>query len=206
MRTRSWGFVFVACLVMAACATTMRATTDYDNSVDFSGYETFSWIDPNPLIRAVTTRPLSPLVEQRLMSDTREILEARGLRFESNPAAADLAVAFSIGSREGLRITSYPTRSFQSAPRGRRGYRWNDYWGGSRVRSQSYTEGQLAVDLFDVVTARPVWHGTTATRITRNDRAEPDEVIHHSDNEQHNRRGQEPRHEGAAVSAPVDPA
>ena len=162
---------------LAGCATPLRVTTDYDPVVDFSAYETFSWIDPNPLIRAVSPRPLSPLIEQRLMDDTRELLEQRGLKFVANPAAADLAVAFTIGSRDGLRITSYPTRSFQSGPRGRRGYRWNDYWSSNRIRTQSYTEGQLAVDLFDVVQARPVWHGTTASRVTRSDRAEPDSLI-----------------------------
>ena len=169
--------VFAACLVLTACASSFRATTDYDASVDFGRYQTFSWIDPNPLIRSVTARPLSPLVVDRLKADTREILTANGLSFVEDPTEADLAVAFTIGSRDGLRITSYPTRSFRSGPRGRRDYRWGGYWGGSTVRSQSYTEGQLAVDLFSVAEARPVWHGTTSSRILRSDRENPDDLI-----------------------------
>ncbi len=164
-------------LFLTSCATTMTATTDFDPSVDFSAYQTFAWIDPNPLISAITQRPLSPLVVQRLKADSRELLTAQGLRFVEDPTEADLAVAFTIGSREGLRITSYPTRSFQSGRRGRRDYRWGGYWNNNTVRARQYTEGQLAVDLFDVEQARPVWHGTTASRITRSDRESPDELI-----------------------------
>ena len=170
--------VVAGCLLLSGCATTtLTATEDYDPAVDFARYQSFGWIDPNPLIRSVTQRPLSPLVEQRLMADTRELLTARGLRFVEDPAEADLAVAFTVGSRDGIRITSYPTRSFQSGPRARRGYSWGGYWSGSTVRTRQYTEGQLAVDLFDVAQARPVWHGTVATRITSGDRAEPDALI-----------------------------
>jgi len=103
---------------------------------------------------------------------TEELLTARGLRFVEDPTEADLAIAFTVGSRDGIRITSYPTTSFQRGPRARRGY-----WGGSNVRTRQYTEGQLAVDLFDVAKARPVWHGTVASRVTRGDRAEPNEII-----------------------------
>ena len=166
----------MACFAVWGCATTLTATTDYDNAVDFSAYKTFGWIDPNPLIRSVTQRPLSPLVVDRLKADTKDILSRQGLRFEENAAEADLAVAFTIGSRDGIRITSYPTRSFQRSPSGRR-YAWGSYWSGNNVRTRQYTEGQLAVDLFSVAEARPVWHGTTSTRVTRSDREAPDELI-----------------------------
>lgn len=171
------------CLASAAgvvllwgCATSLTATTDYDPGVDFARYESFGWIDPNPLIRSVTQRPLSPLLVDRLKAETKDILTSQGLRFEENAAEADLAVAFTIGSRDGIRITSYPTRSFQRGVGGRR-YTWGNYWGGSNVRSRTYTEGQLAVDLFSVAEARPVWHGTTASRVTRSDREDPGELI-----------------------------
>ena len=46
-----------------------------------------------------------------------------------------------------------------------------------RPGEQLPTVRQLAVDLFSVREARPVWHGTTATRVTRSDREDPDELI-----------------------------
>ena len=170
-------WIALAGLTLTACATNMRAITDFDNTVDFSKFQTFSWIDPNPLIRSVTQRPLSPLVERHLMSNTKDLLTARGLRFVENPAEADLVVAFTIGSRDGIRIDSLPTRSIHARPSGSRRNAWRGYWMGSTVTTREYTEGQLAVDIFDVAEARPVWHGTTGRQITRAEREAPDELV-----------------------------
>lgn len=177
MKLRISFWTACACLLLASCATTMRANTDFDDTVDFSQFRTFSWIDPNPLIRSVTQRPLSPLVERRLMSNTRELLSARGLRFVEDPAEADLVVAFTIGSRDGIRIDSFPTRSIHARASGPRRNAWRGYWMGSTVTTRQYTEGQLALDIFDVAEARPVWHGTTGRQITRSEREAPDELI-----------------------------
>ena len=169
--------VLIACLLAWGCQTTPQAITDFDPAVDFSRYQTFSWIDPHPLIRSVTQHPLSPLVEQRLMNNTRDALTRRGLRFVEDPMEADLVVAFTIGSRQGIRVTSHPTRSFHRGPRASRSYSWRGYWRTSTVHTRQYTEGQLAIDLFDVAEARPVWHGTTSRRVTQRDRAEPEAAI-----------------------------
>lgn len=176
MRRLATSLTIIAGFVLAGCAAQMTATMDFDPAVDFSAYRTFAWIDPNPVVRAATQRPLSPLIIIRLKEETYDLLTARGLEFVGDSADADLAVAFTIGSREGIRITSYPTRSFRRGP-GARSYTWGGYWGGSNVRARQYTEGQLAIDMFDVAEARPVWHGTTASRITRGDRERTDELI-----------------------------
>ena len=169
----------IGCLLAMGCQSTLQPTTDFDSSADFSRFRTFSWIDPNPLVRAATQRPLNPLVVQRLMADTREVLTGRGLPFVDNPAEADLAVAFTIGSRDGIQITSFPSNSFHRGPAGRRDHRWRGgYWGtSSTVQTRNYTEGQLAIDLFDVAGSRPVWHGTVSRRITRSERVAPGDAL-----------------------------
>ncbi len=177
MKSKVSVWVAFVCLLVNGCATTMTATTDFDSSVDFSKFRTFSWIDPHPLIRSATQRPLSPLVERRLMSNTRNLLAAKGLRFEHNPAEADLVVAFTIGSRDGILIETMPTRSFNSSPRRQRPSGWRGYWTGNTVTTRQYTEGQLAVDIFDVAEARPVWHGSAGRQITRSERDAPDELV-----------------------------
>jgi hypothetical protein len=173
--------LFIVCVLAGAgCQTTLRPTIDFEPSADFSTFQTFSWIDPNPLIRSATQRPLSPLVQTRLMESTRTALTGRGLRFVDDPAQADLAVAFTIGSREGIRITSYPTSSFQRGPAGRRDYRWRrGYWGTpqNNIRTRQYTEGQLAIDIFDVASEAPVWHGSVARRVTQREQGEPDAAL-----------------------------
>ena len=83
----------------------------------------------------------------------------------------------------------YATRSFDecdassSFSRGsmsRRDSHWRrGYWGRPQntVQTRQYTEGQLAIDLFDVANAVPVWHGTVSRRVTRQERGEPDEAL-----------------------------
>ena len=182
MKTGFTSLVLLGGLLTAGCATTLRPTIDYDPAVDFARYQTFSWIDSNPLISAATQRTLSPLVQQRLMSQTQQELTRRGLRFVEDPSQADLVVAFTIGSREGIRITSYPSRSLHRGPVGRRSPSrrspsWGGYWNTSTVRTTQYREGQLAIDMLDVAQARPVWHGTVSRRITQAERMEPGDAI-----------------------------
>ena len=107
------------------------------------------------------------------MTSAREAFTARGLRFVDDPEDADLVLAFTVGSREGIRVTSYPA-TWHRPPPGRRSSRyWGGYWGGSTVRTRQYTEGQLAIDILSVADARPVWHGTVSRRITQQDRGDP---------------------------------
>ncbi len=177
MKSRVSVWIVSLGLLLAGCATPMQVTSDFDETVDFSKFRTFSWIAPNPLIRSVTQRPLSPLVEQRLMSNTRALLPARGLSFVEDPAEADLVIAFTIGSRDGIRIDSIPTPGFHARPSGPRRAGWRGYWPGNTVTTRQYTEGQLAVDMFDVAEARPVWHGTSGRQLTQSEREAPDELL-----------------------------
>ncbi len=39
--------VLIGCLLAWGCQTTPQAITDFDPAVDFSRYQTFSWIDPH---------------------------------------------------------------------------------------------------------------------------------------------------------------
>lgn len=173
--SRAWQVLLVAvcALVAAGCQTALRPTTDFDSSVDFSTFQTFSWIDANPLIRRSGQRPPNPLVQQRLMASARDAFTARGLRFVDDPEQADLVLAFTVGSREGIRVTSYPAR-WHRPPPGRTSARyWSGYWNTSTVRTRQYTEGQLAIDILDVADHRPIWHGTVSRRVTQSELGEP---------------------------------
>jgi hypothetical protein len=155
MDTANRWLVAIGCLVLAGCEMALKPTIDYDPSVDFASYQTFSWIDPNPLVSAPTQATLSPPIQQHLMAQTQQELTHRGLRFIEDPSQADLVVAFTIGSREGIRA----------------------YWTTRTVFTAQYQEGQLAIDILDVAQARPVWHGTVSRRITQAERMAPDDAI-----------------------------
>ncbi|MCZ6855540.1 MAG: DUF4136 domain-containing protein [Gammaproteobacteria bacterium] len=156
------GFLF-------GCASSARVQTDFNPSADFSTYRSFSFISDKPLL--VASIGLSPLLEGRLINATRGELTSKGYRFVANREMADFVVSFTMGARDKIRVTSYPSNY--------RGYnQWG--WGTSyynEVNVRNYTEGTLSIDVFDVKRRNPVWHGWAVKTISTQDRRNPTPVI-----------------------------
>lgn len=153
-------------LVLVGC-TTIRAQHDYDATADFASYKKFSWISPHPLLEGGQ----NPLLEGRLMRITQQILQAKGYQFVEQSDEADFTVAFTVGSREKIRVDSYPAAY-------RHPYAWRGYpYGVNNVNVRQYTEGRLAIDVFDVQRHGPVWYGWATKNITSGDQANPEPVL-----------------------------
>ncbi len=162
------------------CATTFNATHDHDSSHDFSGYETYAWISDNPMKIGPTVVVPNPLLEPRIMRAVEAALEARGYSQASQPAEADFVLSFTVGSRENIRVDSYPTMSVGYSS----GYPSHWRWGAAyhccettETRVREYTTGMLAIDVFDVEERRPVWHGTASKRVDESDREDIEATI-----------------------------
>ena len=84
------------------------------------------------------------------------------------------AIAFTVGSRDQIKVDTYPS-SFQTGY-SRRGYYYG-YNYGTETRVRQYTEGQLAVDVFDVASHNPAFHGVASKKITDSDRENQQEVL-----------------------------
>ncbi len=160
----------VASLLLAGCSS-LNPIIDYDASVDFSRFRTFSWIAERTVIVASGRPPANPMIERHLKEATRATLEDKGFAFVEPSDRPDFVVAFTIGSREGVRVTSYPSHSMA------RGRAWSPHWGGAHVLTHRYTEGQLAIDILEVALARPIWHGTAERAITTGDRENMSETV-----------------------------
>jgi hypothetical protein len=140
----------------------VRARSDFDSTAPFDTYRTFAWVgeEPGRLPGGAETETVDPLLARRIRESIESHLEARGYRKLDDPAAADFAVSFSVGRREKIEIYSSPTLS-------------GGYWGyggwyaGSTVWANSYTEGTLAVDVFDGRSHLAVWHGWASKRISQ---------------------------------------
>jgi hypothetical protein len=48
---------------------------------------------------------------------------------------------------------------------------------GTETRVNQYTEGKLAIDVYDVKSHQPAWHGWAVKRITSDDREAPSSAI-----------------------------
>jgi hypothetical protein len=124
---------------------------DYDPSVDFSRYKSFSWMevpvaDPQ---NATQARQTSSLVAKRIQTAVAKELTAKG--YEEFVQEGDLLVVFYIGGQEYTEIK-------QSA------YSRADVWANSRVgggvSGTDVTAGTLIIDLVDAGRKELVWRGT----------------------------------------------
>lgn len=158
-----------AAMLLGACAAPgFKATHDYDRSVNFSSYQTFGWISENPMRVGATTSVVSPLLQPRIMASLERALVAKGYRLAADPNAADFVLSFTVGARQELRVDSYPATGGGYYRRGGWGGAYYGY--GTETRVRQYTQGTLAVDIFDVRELRPVWHGVAEKRISSKDK------------------------------------
>jgi hypothetical protein len=91
------------------------------------------------------------------MDITKELLTAKGYGYVADPDKADFVIGFGVGAADDARIDSYPMR-----------YRGTWHWSPVYTRDvhlHHYVEGRLTVDVFDVVTEQPAWHGWSTRNI-----------------------------------------
>ena len=175
--------IFIACavltLALSGCASTFKTNYDHDPEQDFSKYHKFAWISQHPMKVAETVNPPNPLLEGRIMKALEAGLAAKGFQKVDDPADADFDVAFTIGSRENIRVDSYPDMTFGYG----RGYPAHYGWGAAYYCCQTNTQvtkyktGTLSVDIFDTEEHRPVWHGHATKSITDTDRKNIDATV-----------------------------
>ena len=145
---------------LAGCAP-ITVRTDFDHSVNFNGYRTFSLM-PGPR-RALQ----NPLVVQQTRDALQTELETKQFSFTGDAAAADFVVDFTIGSQERMDTESLPV------PYGGPWWNLDSWWGsaywGAQVDQRLYREGTLSVDVFDAHSHKPVWHGSASKELTESD-------------------------------------
>jgi hypothetical protein len=170
----------IVLLLIAGCSSSpsIQSTYDYNREVDFTKFRTYAFIDKNPMAVSQAQGAVSPMLEGRLMESVRIALNTKGYSEVNDPESADMVVAFTVGSRDQIKVDSYPAS--YHAGYARRGYHYGYGAGmsyGTETRVRQYTEGQLAVDIFDVATRNPAFHGTATKRISDSDRQNQQEVL-----------------------------
>ena len=151
--------------LLASCATTLETASDYDRSANFATYHTFT------LMQREHHGIPNPLVAIRAEEDITQELQRAGYALAPDPTSADLTVDFTIGSQERTDIKSYPEK--YPGP----GLLAGAYRGSNIDVRRQYREGTLAIDAFDGLTHRPLWHGRAQKELTRKDLEQPAEAI-----------------------------
>ena len=143
----------LALVLIAACATTPRVSTDMDPRADFSLYRSYAFYAP----LAMEESGYSTYLTDQIRASIRREMEARGYTFD--PVNPGLRVNFQGIVRERT--------DFYSVPRSDFGYFYNyrarSYYGFpvwyDQTQIRRYTEGTLTVDLVDAARNHLVWTG-----------------------------------------------
>ena len=163
-------FLFLG--MIGGCAS-IKTGSHLDETTDFGAYQSFSWIDDTPYITADEAAPVSALAQEKIKSAIQQQLVAKGYEFVDDRDAADFVVGFTVGTRDKIRIESYPDHY-------RGSWGWHVPFSAYYYRDVSvhhYTRGTLGVDIFDNETGKPVWHGWAEKTVTESDRADPGPAI-----------------------------
>ncbi len=175
MRISEWISLAVMS-ALAACTSPVETITNVNPKVDISVYKSFSWISDKPLVSHIPDgQPFNPVIETRIKSAIVEGFQSKGYAMVDNSAEADFVVAFTVGTRDKIRLITVPAPYHHYYRRGP-GFRAY-YYGAPAVSAYTYTEGVLAVDVFDVKTKQPTWHGYSTKLITLSDKKNPGPVI-----------------------------
>ena len=173
MRISEWISLAVMS-ALAACTSPVETITNVNPKVDISVYRSFAWISDKPLVAHIQDgRPFNPVIETRIKSAIVEGFQTKGYAMVDNHAEADFVIAFTLGTRDKIRLTTVPVPYHRYYRRGPPAY----YYGAPEISAHTYTEGVLAVDVFDVKTKQPTWHGYSTKLITLSDKKNPGPVI-----------------------------
>lgn len=176
--------VAAGALMLSGCATT-KFTSDYDQAHDFGAYKTFAWAGESPMTVLGTTR-VPPMLEPRIAREVRAELEAKGYRYVETLEQADFGVSFTVGSRSSTEVIKSPETFWLNQTNWRWGRAYYPAYPAAYRRPvavtatpvtvtttqvTSYTEGTLAIDIYDVKAKAPVWHGAGTKTVSTSELA-----------------------------------
>ncbi len=138
---------------LAACGGGISTNSDFDPSVDFGKYGSYTWVDAAGADGAGVST--TGLVDQRIRAAVDANLQAKGLRRTADVAAADLAVSYQLTTKDNVQYNT-----INSGWGGGYGYYgWGMGMGTSTTYASTYTDGSLIIGLFDTGTKKMVWQG-----------------------------------------------
>src|ERR1700682_1011711 len=143
----------VLTLVLATISFAQDIKSDYDHSVNFGQYKTFSW-------EKVQTK--DPLLVDRIKDAVDSALSAKGWTLV--PSGGDVEV-FAIETTQNQQTLDTFYNGFGG------GRRWGGFGGGfgnATTTVETYTVGTLVIDLFDAKTEKLIWRSSSSDTLSNN--------------------------------------
>ena len=157
-------FISAWLFTLAACGITTNTFSDYDQSRDFSKYQTFAWAGKEPY-SIQSDYLVNPFIIENIMRSIEVEFETKGYKLVGAREQADFVIAFTIGARDKIKVTEQilGTSDIERWAWGQQFYTVRHAHTDETVHQ--YVEGVLSIDAFDADEKRPVWHGYGKKRL-----------------------------------------
>jgi hypothetical protein len=157
MKTNLLAATGAVALLTAGCGYGIKASSDYDRSVNFASYQTFAIVKGNS--------SGNPVSDQRIAADVAAALTSKGWK-EVRTDEAQAAVVVHTATR-----TRHTYQTFYDGD-GWGGWGWRRWGGlgglrGSTTYVSDYKVGSVVVDIFDGRTKEAIWHGYATDVLAR---------------------------------------
>ncbi len=159
----------VSMIALAGCASGPQVSAVSDNSVNFSQYKTFAFVEP----LATDKNGYQTIVSTTLKAATTREMQARGIQYD--PANPQLLVNFNarLSNKMVATTTQMPVGWGYGYGGGYYGYRRGFYQPWPMYQNQTtvseYTEGTLNIDVADSLRKMLVWEGVVTQAVSQSD-------------------------------------
>jgi len=143
-------------LILGTSCSSLKITSDFDRSANFSSYKTYSLIvypESLPYDRDMSSSAISSVVYE---------LEARGLTRSENP---DLLVDMRARAGQEKTVAGSSTGEYPNFYGVGYIYTWGSGFSTATINFNSYREGTLFIDIIDARKKQLIWQGRGVAKI-----------------------------------------
>ena len=164
-------------LALTACST-VKVSTDYDQSADFTALKGFNWLPESATVEKENAYLNNRIMDVRITKAIDNQLVAQGFSFSTAP---DFYVNYSITSEKKTNIRTYDNYSGYGPSWGwgvGYGHRGMSLSAHTETRIDEYQQGSLVVDVIDPTSLELIWRGIGSKRLPEStDAAEMDKLV-----------------------------
>lgn len=168
---------FIA-IISGCVAPQAKVDFDKNSKIDTSHYQTFAWLNEAKILAPAID--INPIMKIRVDEAVEAAFISKGYQLIDEAKKADFVISYSVGNRDKIKVDSYPVYYYGRSRWGGRDHRgrYNDRLiVTTDTQVTQYTEGKLAIDVYDVKLQQPVWHGWATKRLSAEDREAPSASI-----------------------------
>jgi len=164
-------------LVLTACST-VKVSTDYDQSADFTALKGFNWLPKTEKLEKESAYLNNRIMDVRITKAVDKQLVAQGFTFSTAP---DFYVNYNITSKNKTDIRTYDSYSGYGPSWGwgvGYGHRGMAFSTQTETRLDDYQQGSLIIDIIVPTSLELIWRGIGSKRLPESaDAAEMDKLV-----------------------------